>query len=72
MTNTKEFKIAMIAAGVTYNQILETLGITRSALYNKINNKSDFRQLELNKLFNLLKLDTWEKRQAIFFADEVN
>jgi transcriptional regulator with XRE-family HTH domain len=71
MTDTNKFKIAMIEAGVTTKQIMESLGITRSALWNKMNNRSDFRQLELNKLFDLLKLDTWEKRQSIFFADRV-
>lgn len=71
MTDTTAFKMSMISAGVSYGEICKELGITRSALYNKIHNRSDFRQLELYKLFNLLKLDTWEKRQNIFFADMV-
>ena len=72
MTDKKESRIAMIASGVSYKEIVDALGISRNSLYNKLNNKSDFRQVELIKLFDLLKLDTWEKRQAIFFADAVN
>lgn len=71
MTDTDKFKIAMIKAGVTTKIIMEELNITRSALWNKMHNKSDFRQLELNKLFDLLNLKTWEERQSIFFADRV-
>lgn len=69
MTDTNKFKIAMIEADVTTKKISEVLGITRSALWNKMHNRSEFRQLELSKLFDLLKLDTWEKRQSVFFAD---
>ena len=69
MTDTNKFKIAMIEADVTTKKISEVLGITRSALWNKMHNRSDFRQLELSKLCDLLKLDTWEKRQSVFFAD---
>jgi hypothetical protein len=71
MTDAVEFKVAMARAGVSYKDIIEELNISRYALSQKINNKSDFRQLELAKLFELLKLDTWEKRQRIFFAHEV-
>jgi transcriptional regulator with XRE-family HTH domain len=71
MTDAVEFKVAMARAGVSYKDIIEELNISRYALSQKINNKSDFRQIELSKLFNLLKVDTWEKRQAIFFAHEV-
>ena len=35
-----------------------------------MHNRSDFRQLELSKLFDLLKLDTWEKRQSVFLLTE--
>lgn len=71
MTDTTAFKVAVTSAGISYGEIAEQLGITRGSLYNKIHNRSDFRQLELYKLFDLLNLDTWEKRQAIFFVDLV-
>lgn len=68
MTNVDEFKIALVRSGLTMGDIAKELNITRSALWSKLHNKSDFRQLELVKLFDLLKLDTWEKRQTVFFA----
>jgi transcriptional regulator with XRE-family HTH domain len=71
MTDVSEFKIAVIRAGISMNEIAQELKITRGALWKKVHNKSDFRQLELAKLFELLNLDTWEKRQRIFFAHEV-
>lgn len=70
MTNANEFKAALARSGLSMGKIAEELGITRSSLWSKLHNKSDFRQLELVKLFELLNLDTWEKRQAIFFVGE--
>lgn len=68
MTNANEFKAALARSGLSMGDIAKELNITRSALWSKLHNKSDFRQLELVKLFDLLKLDTWEKRQTVFFA----
>jgi predicted DNA-binding protein YlxM (UPF0122 family) len=70
MTNANEFKAALARSGLSMGDIAKELNITRSALWSKLHNKSDFRQLELVKLFDLLKLDTWEKRQTVFFAGE--
>jgi predicted DNA-binding protein YlxM (UPF0122 family) len=70
MTNVDEFKVALVRSGLSMGDIANELNITRSALWSKLHNKSDFRQLELVKLFDLLKLDTWEKRQTVFFASE--
>jgi hypothetical protein len=72
MTDATEFKVALARAGLSMGQIATELKITRSALWNKLHNKSDFRQLELVKLFDLLNLDTWEKRQRIFFTEKVD
>jgi hypothetical protein len=71
MTNVTEFKVALARSGLSMGKIATELKITRSALWKKLHNKSDFRQLELVKLFDLLNLDTWEERQRIFFAHEV-
>lgn len=71
MTDATEFKVALARTGLSMGQVATELKITRSSLWKKLHNKSDFRQLELVKLFDLLKLDTWEKRQRIFFAHEV-
>lgn len=70
MTNANEFKVALARSGLSMGDIAKELNITRSALWSKLHNKSDFRQLELVKLFDLLNLDTWEKRQTVFFAGE--
>ena len=55
--------------GVTANELSEMLGIDRSTFSKKCNGKSEFKQQEIQKIINVLKI---EDPTPIFFADEVS
>ena len=47
MTNTELFRNKVEEIGVTYTFIASKIGITREALYNKINNGTEFKASEI-------------------------
>lgn len=67
MTNTKMLEAAIALSGIPKNVIAERIGISRSALFKKIRNESEFKATEIVKLQELLALTT-EERNRIFFA----
>lgn len=69
MTDTKLLKEVIDASGMKLNFIAEKLNISRSALWKKINNKSQFNQYEIAELCKILDINNW---QAIFFAENVD
>lgn len=54
-------------AGFKNKDIAEAIGITSAGYTLKITNKSDFRQREIKKICDMLKL-TVEERDRVFFA----
>jgi len=58
-------------SGLKLNFIAGSIGITRYALYLKLNNKSPFKSAEMFKLAELLNISN-NKMKAIFFADNVD
>ena len=67
MVNTKLFQQEMRKNGYTIETLAKEIGRTRTGLFNKIHNKSEFRATEINKISILLKLNKTEVNQ-IFFA----
>lgn len=55
--------------GVTNADLCRELGISRSALYRKRNGKSEFTQGEIQKIVDVLKLDS---PMGIFFSGKVS
>ena len=55
--------------GFTYAIIAQELGISRQGLWKKINNHSEFKQTEIEKLSRLLNLDAEVGNQIFFKAD---
>lgn len=55
--------------GVTNADLCRELGISRSALYRKRNGKSEFTQGEIQKIVDVLKLDS---PMGIFFSEKVS
>ena len=70
MTDVIEFDYALKKAGLSREDVANALKITKTALFNKIHNKSQFRQAELAKMYEILHLDTLEKQQRIFFTQK--
>ncbi len=68
MFDKKRFKAQMILAGVTMKDLAEELGVDESTMYRKINLDGNFTREQINKLVQVLKIDT---PMDIFFAQEL-
>ena len=67
MTDTKELRRRIEAAGLKYKYIAQKLGISPYTLQLKIDNDNEFKVSEVYLLSSLLHLSLREK-DAIFFA----
>ena len=65
MTDTLELEFAIKRVGLTRKEIALKLGISQMGLFNKINNITEFKASEIDKLADLLNLDV-KKRDRIF------
>ena len=72
MTNTIEFEVALKRAGLTKTETTKALGISVESLTRKANNLNEFKSSELAKLYQMLKLETYDEQKRIFFASEVD
>ena len=68
MTDTIEFEVALKRAGLTKTETANALGISVESLTRKANNNSEFKASELAKLYQMLKLDSYEDQKRIFFC----
>ena len=71
MTNTVELERLIRKSGLKKGYIAITLGLSRQALSNKINNKSIFTATEISTLCNLLNITSLKDKERIFFALDV-
>lgn len=67
MTNTEMLKEAIKNSGVSITFLAEKCGISRVALYSKIEGDREFKQTEIAVLKEVLHLSQ-KDRDAIFFA----
>lgn len=67
VTNSVELKNIIKKRGLKYGFICSELGITRSTLRNKIENRNEFNASEIYSICSLLGLSIKEK-ENIFFA----
>lgn len=68
MTDTELFRKKVEEKGVTFKFLASKIGITREALYNKLNNETEFKASEIAAITNILQL-TSKERDDIFFVD---
>lgn len=69
MTNRLELEIAMKRAGLNQQELADAIGISKMALYNKINNVTEFKAGEIKSITAVLDLDNDHMHQ-IFFCEE--
>ena len=69
MTKTQELRDLIKEAGLKYNYLAGTLGLSAYGLQKKIENKSEFRASEIQILVRELKLTTAQMVE-IFFETE--
>ena len=67
MTDTDKFKRAVTSRGLKYRFLAEKLGISRAALWMKINNETEFKVSEVTVLSNIMGL-TRKEVDEIFFC----
>ncbi len=72
MVDTKKLRDLIHDNGLKYQFIATRLGITRYALLKKIENKTEFKPSEILKLCKLLKIESLEEREKIFFKLKVD
>ena len=70
MTDSELLISTISKCGISQAKIARELGITRQGLWKKINNRSEFKQSEIEKLARLLNLD-FELNSKIFFKNFV-
>jgi hypothetical protein len=68
--DSKAFQIEMRKNGHTLDSLAQVLGLSRTGLFNKIHNKSEFKASEMSAIGTLFKLSK-TKKDAIFFASNV-
>lgn len=70
MTDTKMLSQKIRENGYTLETLASAMKLSRTGLFNKIHNKTEFRITEINKMTILLNL---KKREVnhIFFANDV-
>ena len=71
MTNTIALQKRIDNSGLKQEYIAKQLNLTSYGFANKRDNKTEFKPSEINKLCDILGIDTLEERFAIFFASKV-
>ena len=69
MTNTALLNNRIADSGIKKGKIASALGITRTALWQKTNNKRDFKASEIKMLCDMLGVDSLQEKEQIFFAN---
>ena len=64
--NTRKLRAKMVLEGVSMREMSASMGISVSALYRKLNGKSEFTRPEISKAIQALKIDN----PADVFFDE--
>lgn len=71
MTDTKGLEQLIKDSGLKKSYIAKTIGLSRQALANKIQNKSPFTSTEISRLCKLLDITSLKDKERIFFAADV-
>ncbi len=69
--NINMLKAQIALKGKKVNDITKLLKISKSAVYRKLNGKSDFTRKEILLLINFLEINT-DKAMEIFFNEKVS
>lgn len=68
MTNTKLLEKRIEESGYRKGHIAKVLGLSTYGLTLKIRNENEFKASEIDALCELLGIESWEDKDAIFFA----
>ena len=69
MTNTELLEKKVAESGYKRNYIAKAIGLKSAyGLAKKINNETEFKASEIDALCKLLKIESPDEKEAIFFA----
>lgn len=68
MTDSKMLTDLIESRGLKRNYVAKELGLSRTSLYNKINNATPFTVLEITQLCKILEITSLKTKDKIFFA----
>lgn len=68
MTNTEMLRRIIKESGLKLEYIAAQLEISRFSLSKKIENETEFKASEIQKLCDVLRISNNEDKEAIFFA----
>lgn len=68
MTNTEMLRRIIKESGLKLEYIAAQLEISRFSLSKKIENETEFKASEIQKLCDVLRISSNEDKEAIFFA----
>ena len=72
MTNTDLLMEYVRKSGLKVGFIAERLGLSRFGLAKKMRNESEFKASEIEKMCEILHIDSMQDRGRIFFAQNVD
>lgn len=72
MTNTEMLRDVIKKSGLKLEFIAKKLGITRFSLSKKIENVTEFKTSEVQKMCDVLRITDPQDKEAIFFAQKVD
>lgn len=72
MTNTEKLKSLINERGLKQGFIAEKLGITSYGFAKKVNNETEFKASEIQKLCEILQITSLREKEAIFFNNKVD
>ncbi len=72
MTNTEKLKSLINERGLKQGFIAEKLGITSYGFAKKVNNETEFKASEIQKLCEILQITSLREKEAIFFNSKVD
>lgn len=72
MTDTCRLKKIIDSSGFRIDHIAKELDLSRQGLYNKINNRYEFKTSEVEKLCKLLGISSLKEKEKIFYAKKDN
>ena len=72
MTNTELLKEIINEKGIKKKRIIEELGMGYNSFQKKLNNLKPFNAIEIEKLCNLLDINSLKLKERVFFATDVD
>ena len=72
MTNTELLEEKIAKSGLKKSYIAKSIGLSPYGLTLKIQNATEFKASEIEKMCIILGIDDLEERSAIFFAPKVD